>query len=486
MHTENYSRKVASNTIVQLVGRGISTFLSFYIVAILARRLGVEGFGSYSIVFAYLGLFSVIADFGFFYLLVRKLSTGDNNSTEIASNLIAMRTIAALVIFALSIGIVQFFPYPTLVKHAIELATIFFVMISVQNTLFGIFQAHYQMRWAVLGDISSRVVTLIVLYSLPNATTHLMLIITAYLIGNAIATLILICRARRLVPFTFGLNFKMWQEIIKESIPFGLAIIFSYLYFKVDALILSIMKGPYDVGIYAPSVKILEVVLILPSMFIATILPIYSRYIAQKDPRLQETIQKTFDLLALAMAGVVGGIYALSPQIVRLIAGDAFVHASTVTINSTQTTAVTALSIIIFTAAFSYLSPTFSYLLIAAGKQSRIVIPNIIFLIFNVIANVLLIPHFSYVATASVTVATDFLVLFVLYYLAQREIPFRLSLNRLVRCLIAGVIMVLVVRSLQLPVLYLIIIGGIVYLTVSYLIGGMRKEIITVFREGRV
>lgn len=480
-----YAKKVANNTIIQLVGRGISTFLSFYIVAMLARRLGVEGFGSYSIVFAYLGLFAVLADFGFFYLLVRKLSAHEGDGVEIASNLIAMRTVAAIVIFGLSIGIVQFFPYPHAVKQAIAFATLFFTLISLQNTLFGVFQAHYQMHWAVVGDVSSRVVTIIVLYLFLGSSNNLLLIMGAYLAGSTVATVILVLRARRLIPFTFGTNFKLWLSILKESIPFGLAIVFSYMYFKVDALILSIMKGPFDVGIYAPAVKILEVVLIIPSMFIATILPIYSKYHADRDARLPDTIQKTFDLLSLAMVAVVGGIFATAPQIVQLIAGDDFMTASSVAIGSFGATAVTALSIIIFTAVFSYLNPTFSYLLIAAGKQSKLLLPNIILLIVNVGANIVLIPRFSYIATASTTVITDIIALGIMYFLAKREINFTLSLDKCIRCAIAGVIMVITLRWLALPLLPSIALGGILYLGCAYLFGGIRSEMITLLRRNR-
>ena len=160
--------------------------------------------------------------------------------------------------------------------------------------------------------------------------------------------------------------------------------------------------------------------------------------------------------------------------------------ASSVVVGSFSATAITALSIIIFTAVFSYLNPTFSYLLIAAGKQSKLLLPNIILLVVNVGANILLIPRYSYVATALTTVITDCIALGLMYYLAKREVAFTLSLGRLVRCAIAGVIMVVIVRMLALPLLASIGIGGVIYLGCAYLFGGMRAEMVTLLRRKSV
>jgi O-antigen/teichoic acid export membrane protein len=227
----SYSGKVATNTIIQAGGRIISTAISFFIVGLLARKLGVYGYGEYTIVFSYLGLYAVIADFGFFYMLVRKLSAEEGDAKEISSHIISMRTVLAGLVYIASLFIVQLFPYSSEVKTAIGIGTISFLFVSIQNTIFGIFQVNYAMHWAVVGDIISRLVTLIFIYIVTQTKTDLSLIIGGYALGNGIGTLWLIFKARQYVPFVFKVDFKVWRKILGESVMFGLAIIFSYLYF---------------------------------------------------------------------------------------------------------------------------------------------------------------------------------------------------------------------------------------------------------------
>lgn len=479
----SYAKKVASNTIIQLIGRVLSTGTSIFIIAILTRRLGVTGYGEYSIVFAYLGLYAVLADFGFFYLLVRKLSAKEGDPTTVASNLITMRTTAAIAIYGVSCLIVMFFPYSASVKDAVFIGTIAFLATSIQNTVFGVFQAYYQMHWAVFSDVLSRLITLGFLYYFTSKGFNLDKVILAYVFGNSFGTIFLIWQARRLVPFKLGFDFKLWKVIFRESIYFAIAIVFSYLYFKVDTLMLSVMKGSTEVGIYAVGVKVLEVVLIFPQMFIGTILPIYSRYIADKDSRLKETVQKTFDILAFFMAGVVGGIFALSPQIVKFIAGGSYETASTLSIAGYPMTAATVLSLIIFAAVFSYLGPTFNYLLISAGKQKMLVWPNIIFLAFNIILNLIFIPRYSYVAASLTTVATEVLVITTMFYLTYREFKFTVNLGRLFRCSLAGILMVIVLKFITLPLIFMVLIGGVVYLALAYVLGAIRPEVFDLVRR---
>lgn len=487
------SRKVASNTLVQLFGRIISTGVSILIVALLTRKLGVAGYGEYSIVFAYLGLYAVLADFGYFYLLVRKLSAKEGDPTEIASNLITMRTFTAILIYALSFGIIQFFPYSHEIKQAALIATIAFLAGSIQNTIFGIFQVYYQMYWAVITDNISRLLTLGFLYYFVLTNFNLNNIIWAYVIGNVTGTILLIILARRLVKFTLAFNFSLWKGIFKESLYFAIAIVTSYLYFKVDSIMLSVMKTATDVGIYAPGVKIIDVLLVIPQMFIGTVLPICSLYFANKDVRLKETVQKTFDILALFMAGIVGGVFALSPQIINFIAGKDYIHISTVSVAGHPITPPIILSILIFTAVFSFLGPTFVMLLVASGKQKILVWPNIIALILNVVLNFIFIPHYSYLAAAVATIITEVFIFSSLYYLTRKEFGFYISFVRLGKVILAGVIMVIILKLILLPFIISILFGSIIYLVLCYLFGAIRPEIfdlisksINSLRKGRL
>src|SRR5204863_7782983 len=89
------------------------------------------------------------------------------------------------------------------------------------------------------------------------------------------------------------------------------------------------------------------------------------------------------------------GVALLSEPIVALVGGREYLPDSAV-----------ALSILICYLPLSYANGLTQYVLIAAGKQRLLTGAFVAALVFNVVANLLLIPRFSYVGAAWVTVAS--------------------------------------------------------------------------------
>ena len=67
-------RKVASNTIYQVIGKVITAFSTLLGTVIITRYLGAETFGEYSVVTTYILTFYLIADFGVNALVTRGVS----------------------------------------------------------------------------------------------------------------------------------------------------------------------------------------------------------------------------------------------------------------------------------------------------------------------------------------------------------------------------------------------------------------------------
>ena len=50
------TKKIALNTAIHTIGKFGASFIGIFVVAILTRYLGVEGYGAYTTIFAYLFL----------------------------------------------------------------------------------------------------------------------------------------------------------------------------------------------------------------------------------------------------------------------------------------------------------------------------------------------------------------------------------------------------------------------------------------------
>src|SRR5262249_5356190 len=113
-------------------------------------------------------------------------------------------------------------------------------------------------------------------------------------------------------------------------------------------------------------------------------------------------------LLQLALP-LAAGIALLSEPIVAIVGGRDYLPDSAV-----------ALSILIVYLPLSYANGLTQYVLIAANRQRLLTRAFGAALVFNLVANVLLIPRFSYVGAAWVTVTSEIVLL----------IPFQLAVKR--------------------------------------------------------
>src|SRR3989344_5522767 len=95
------TRKVAHNTIIQIVGKIITTILGLVAFAMLARFLGQEKFGWYITVTAFLQFAGVMIDFGMIVVTAQMLSEPFKDKEKLFKNLFTFRIITAIFFFAI-------------------------------------------------------------------------------------------------------------------------------------------------------------------------------------------------------------------------------------------------------------------------------------------------------------------------------------------------------------------------------------------------
>ena len=482
------TRKVAFNTIVQIIGKGVTTIISLFLVAALTRYLGVAGYGEYTTIFAYLAFFGVLADFGFFWILVREIANPKTDINKAVSNILTLRTVVGVLIFALAYIIGLFIPQYSLIRSGIGIAGFSMLFLALNSTYVGVFQNKLRMDKASITDVVGRIIILCTTLYLIRQGYGLNLILWAYALGNIVNLLLSAWLGRIYVQFRPAFDWSYWKEVIIQAWPMAVVLVLNLIYFRVDTLMLSLLKSSTDVGIYGPPYKVLEMILLLPSMFMGNVFPIISRYIHTADERVHLALQKSFDfLLMLAVPIAILVIFAAEP-IIRIVAGREFVVAHTINpVFGIQATSVLALQILIIAVAFSFISIIFNYLVIALGRQAKLIWPNVIFAIFNIGMNLILIPKFSYIGAATVTVMTEFLVLIFTWAVAKKNMELRLKFNIVWQTGLAGLLMgiTLILFGSIVNWIILCVLSSIIYILILWFMGVIHKDmILSIIKRG--
>mgnify|MGYP000927956209 CR=1 FL=1 len=478
----SYTKKVASNTLIQIIGKVITTATSLVLITALTRYLGVEGYGEFTTIFSYVSFFAVFADLGFFSIMVREISKPHSQTQKIVNNIMTVRSILGIVVFLLCFVIALFLPaYNETIKYGIGIIAFGWFWTTINSTYVGVFQAKHQMYKATLTDIIGRLIILgLVLFFIQQGYS-LLAIVSAYAIGNMINFLGSVVLGWGLVPFRFAFDYSLWRKMFAEALPMGIVLLFGVIYLRIDSVMLSLMKTQTDVGIYGAPYKILEILALIPGIFMGNVFPVITRYYNEKDDRLYIALQKSFDFLATIALPLVAGTFLLAMPIIGFIAGGEFQSATTLgNIFGHQANSAMVLQILIFATGIIFISQIFTNTAVAIGKQRELVWPYILFAGVNIVINLLLIPKLSYIGASIATVITEFLVLLTIWQIVKKHLPLmHIKFGIIWKAVIAVLAMSAFLYYCSYLNLFIQIIAAIIiYFVVLYAVGGYNKDMI--------
>src|SRR5207237_6397670 len=93
VHGRYTLRRIAAGTAFALAGAVIGRVLGMVMVLAMARSLGPAGFGLYSFVTVFAGMFMVLADLGLYQVLVRETAAGRVDPTVLIGHGLILRLI---------------------------------------------------------------------------------------------------------------------------------------------------------------------------------------------------------------------------------------------------------------------------------------------------------------------------------------------------------------------------------------------------------
>jgi O-antigen/teichoic acid export membrane protein len=264
----------------------------------------------------------------------------------------------------------------------------------------------------------------------------------------------------------------VWRALLAASLPLGLALAINQVYVRADTLIISLSRPYTQVGFYTLAYRILDLVLVFGTVFLNTTLPVTTRMLRDDPARARRVIQVSTDVLGLAGIPLAAGGLVLAPAIVHAAGGHRFAGAAA------------PLRLLLFAGALMWINGVFGFALIARERQASALWLNVAGLVFNVVLNIILIPRYGIAAAASVTIASEVLLLAGSYWLMRRYVGFFPSLRTLLPAGAAAVVMALVVDALSsLPWPVRVLIGAVLYCAMVWAISPSARQLVDRLRS---
>ncbi|KKS28195.1 MAG: Membrane protein involved in the export of O-antigen and teichoic acid [candidate division WWE3 bacterium GW2011_GWD2_42_11] len=403
MNFSGTSKKIAANTIYQLIGKIVSLGITVLATVIITRTYGREIYGQFSLMQAWPALFFVIVDFGINAIATREISKDWSKAGKYFGNILLIRIIFSIILMLVLFVASRFFPYSQVLKTGITLSLLLILTQALFTSTNIIFQARLRYDLSTIGYLIGYAFILVIIFFLSRAKVDVMWISFSYVIGGFITFFVNYYFVRSLgVKPEFVLDKQLWGYLLSSSLPLGLMFVFSQINFKADALLLSVLPVPAflnvsnneAVGLYALPYKIFEVALVMPTFFMNSLYPVMVLRMTEGKEKLKETLKQSLKFLIVAALVFSAVGYVFSPLAINVLGGVEF-EAS-----------ILVLRIL--------LSQPLAWVIVTMGYQKYL--PGIYLAsgVFNLVMNFIFIPVYSFYMSAVITHFSELLILILL------------------------------------------------------------------------
>ncbi len=410
-------KKIFTNTFYQMLGKLFTMLVTIATTVIIAKTYGRESYGYFNLMQAWPALVFIIVDFGFNAIATREISRDQSKAGAYLSTILVLRFWMSLVAIITMTGLLQLMPYSQELRNGVRLNLFLILTQALYATTNVIFQPKLRYDLATIGNALGYVYIFIAVVVMSSLRFPVAVLSANYIIGGVITVIFNLWAINKLgVPVKFVLDKVIAKDLFVKSLPLGLMFIFSQINFKIDSIFISAFKLPQNipltnaasVAVYGLAYKIFEVSLAVPTYFMNSIYPVFVIREAQEKAAFAQTFKKT--LLMLGSLGVVLGILGVlfSPLAIRLLGGPEF------------SLSVVVLQVLLGGIFLYFLTQPIAWLLVTLDRQRYLPYVYFISAAFNITANLIFIPKYSFYASMLITHASEFLILLMLIFFAKK------------------------------------------------------------------
>ena len=448
---------------------GISTFVGkiFYLLLfiIIGRYLGPSDLGKFSFAMSFAAIFFLVNDLGIRILAVREVSQDKNMTGKYLGNLVLLKLFLAALAFIGVFSVINLMGYPKETVTIVTLIALASLLIHFSTSFRWIFQAYQKLEYESLVGFIQDLGNLIL--------GCLALILNIGILGigySQIAVGILIVLLswfivdRKFHRVKIEMDLTFCKDLLKESVPFALMLVFATLYLNADTVLLSFFKGDHSVGLYNAANRLALALRMVPAVFISAFFPIVSELSKVSKVELNTFLEKSLAFMISLALPLSLGTTLLSKKIILFFYGQKFASSYSV------------LQIAIWGTFCMFLSVVLGYTLISLGKQKIYTQITGLGLGVNLVINFSLIPKLAQVGSSLAIFGTEFFVLGAVSYSIVKLLDFKIKalLPSILKIIAASLIMMGVLYVTEnFHVLFCVGLGGISYFAALFSFKGI-------------
>ncbi|MCD6093155.1 MAG: flippase [Candidatus Aenigmarchaeota archaeon] len=453
----NYVDRIAKGTVIVFAMLILSGFVGYLLRMFLARNLSVAEYGLFYAVFMFISLFGLFRDIGLNQAIVKfipeflvKKEFSRIKSSIVISVLIqsslSLVIISVLLYFSNALAL-SFFKNPAATGIVATLLIFFLVQLFFQLFKFT-FQGFQSMKLFAFSEflyILFVFLSVIILFALfgPSPIN----VAYGYLIGTSIVSAICFLSLVKIFPRFFGEKIQIDKNLTKKlfffALPVLIAGIANLIIGYTDTICLTFFRSLEEVGLYQVAMPTAQVMMYFASALISVLFPVISELWTMKNYSFISeglSLLLKFSFILILPAGLI--FFSFPEIVINLLFGSSYLGA------------VHPLQILSVGFLFFTLGVILTTTLNGIGKP--VINTKIVFFaaIFNLIANIILVPIYGTVGAAMTTLVSYLIYLLLSDYFLNKEfgrigIKFKIPYLPLMRTFLGGLITLAIIFVLK-------------------------------------
>lgn len=299
------SKKFVANLFfLQLLNLIVKPLWIFGIDVTVQNLLPVEHYGTYFSLLSFSLLFFLILDFGLANFNNRNVAQDSSFIQRNFGSILTLKLLLAIVYF-----IVVFIAGYVSGFNGFEMKLLGFLGINqmllslIQYLRSNLAALHYFKTDSLLSVLDKTIAIIVCgLFLYGNIFPYtftiewFILIQTGSLAVTALMSFILVMYYARGI--TFSLNLSPIVKILKDTMPYAILGTLMVIYTRIDAVMLKLMVGAEEAGIYAAGFRLLDAINIFAALFATLLLPMFARMIKNNE-RLQPLVSLSSKMMLL-------------------------------------------------------------------------------------------------------------------------------------------------------------------------------------------
>jgi O-antigen/teichoic acid export membrane protein len=383
--------RVMQNTVVVFLARGIGLVMAGASSVLLTRVLGPERLGEYSVIYAYLGLFGMLASFGIGPLLVREAAQNREDAGNITFTAICLVAGFALATGGLALAISPVFHLSGKLLPLLAIAAVEIFLLVPVSLPSAIFQVDQKQWYSSSFSIFRQAIFLAIVFAVYLSGVPLIYVILGRLFAAAVEATLNWHFAHRFLAGKRKFLSPVARRLIRGGFVISLVTIASTVYLRIDQVMLHSMAGDFVLGHYAAAVRVSELFEALPAAFGSALFPLLCISLADA-PRFRRHLDIGYRYMVIAGAGLCVAFCLGARPIMHLYGGSKYSDSAPM------------LALLIWSEIPIFFASTFTNGLLAASLQRLVLWPVVTGAIVNIALNLYLIPRWGAMGACWATV----------------------------------------------------------------------------------